>query len=258
MKVLLGFMFTLLISSMIWMIRDMTDKRLQKRLTQYTSLKEAMKQLKNGDIFVMSLANWMQALSRSHITHIAMVFKDPSSNIWQSWETCRRNNATVRTLDSLLLELYDEGKQREKNGFIHGRHSTLWVLHLGKELNYADIQTSIEKHRGSKYSFGLWKAFSSLVVPLSLELPILDQTEDEISFSKKSMYCSELISQTLIECGALQDTIPSYSYIPGSFWAHASLPWSPEFAPKNDLVRVILPSGELNKDFFSEFLHNIY
>jgi hypothetical protein len=104
--------------------------------------------------------------------------------------------------------------------------------------------------RGAPYSMRLWKAFGTHVLPLSLDLPTLDEEHDDVE-RESEMYCSQLAARTLQDCGALDARKPCHAFKPSDFWHCMDMPWTEGFAPATQHhARVVFPSGRLSLRFF--------
>lgn len=251
----LGCLATLLMCATAWMLQDTV--RLGKRTLSHREvhLHLFLSDLRAGDILLGSGALWMQALSRSHITHVGILVRDPQSHQWSVWETARscKNGAGLTPLAQFLNDWHEVGLEKEAAGNAHGRHSVLWHCRLGAQLDEQRLARAVESMRGSPYSMRLWKAFSTHVLPLSLDLPLLEDEHDAVERDTE-MYCSQLAARTLQQCGALQPAgKPCHAYKPSDFWHSAELPWEAGFAPATQHhARIVFPRGRLSLQLFEK------
>jgi hypothetical protein len=244
--IILGLLATLLVLSTMWLAVDaMALRRRRPNARIELRLSNFLATLRSGDLLLASGALWMQALSRSHITHVAMLVQDPQDGTWHVWDTTRsrRYGAMLTPLSDFLHECYIDGVEREEAGTPHGRNSVLWRCRLGAAPDPAKLRAAIELFAGRPYSMRVWKAFTSTVLPLSLPLPVFD-AEDAIG-EEGGMFCTQLIASTLQECGVLERGRRASSYKPSDFWTGEGLQWSAGFAPgPYSYERILFPAGE--------------
>lgn len=250
--ILLGCLASLILVVTVWLLHDSIRRRKIRAASssREMSLPAFLGRVKSGDLLLCSGALWMQTLTRSHITHVALVYQCPDTLAWFAWDTMRtrKGGATLTPLAEFLYECYESGIERERSGFAFGRNSVLWHCELGASMPH--LQKAIASLRSTPYSIRLWKAFSSFVMPLGLPMPVLDSNEDHAE-TDGAMYCSQLIARTLMDAGALGTQRPCYSYTPDDFWISSALSWSPGFAPRtHEHARLLFPQGRLTRPFF--------
>ena len=241
----LGALATLLMLSAVWLAHDALAQRRQRHTTHLElRLSGLLSSLRSGDLLLASGKLWMQCLTRSHITHVAMVFQDPQTLRWYAWDTTRSRTAgaALTPLADFLHEWFLEGLEKESAGSPSGRNSVLWRCRLGRGPDAAQLHAAIQKFVGRPYSMRLWKAFSSTVLPLSLHLPVLDEREDNV-VEEGDMFCTQLVASTLMECGVLQRGREASDFKPSDFWTGEGLHWAEGFAPQEPHERILFPPG---------------
>jgi len=252
----LGALATLLILSVTWLLLDGVAQRRRRHTTQSElRLSGLLSSLRSGDLLLASGKLWMQCLSRSHITHVAMIYQDPHTLSWYAWDTTRshQQGAALTPLAQFLHEWWSEGRDKELSGSLHGRNSVLWRCRLGAPPEPVKLQHAIAKFSGSPYSLHLWKAFSNTVLPLSLHLPVLDEREDLVS-EKCDMFCTQLVAATLMECGVLLRNREASEFKPSDFWTGEGLHWAAGFAPRAQHERILFPAHASSLEDFAAML----
>lgn len=247
---ILGCLATLVVCATAWALLD-TSRTRHSISHSETRLAQFLEGMQSGDLLLASGALWMQALSRSHITHVGILYRDASGR-WFVFETTRshKDGAGLTPLAHFLQEWYRQGCIKEQAGNAFGRNSTLWHCRLGARIDSAALGSAILRFRGAPYSMRLWKAFSAHILPVALDLPMLNATEDAVE-GDSEMFCSQLAARTLQECGALALSRPCFSFKPDDFWNSHGMPWAPGFAPLTQHhARIVFPKGALHLSLF--------
>ena len=249
----LGLLATLVVLSTMWLVHDaLALRRRRPRPRVEVRLASFLATLRSGDLLLASGEVWMQSLSRSHITHVAMVVQDATNGTWHVWDTTRSRKfgAMLTPLAEFLYEVYEQGLRREKAGTPYGRNSVLWRCRLGAAPDSRKLRAAIETLAGRPYSMRLWKAFTATVLPLSLPLPMFS-SEDTLQ-EDGAMYCTQLIASTLMACGVLLREREASDYKPSDFWTGEGMMWAPGFAPgPHSYERILFPAGEHTAESFS-------
>lgn len=240
----------------VWLVCDAQMRKMRASSTwRETSVEMFLRTLSSGDLLLASGALWMQSLTRSHITHVALVYQCPETRQWSVWDTTRgrERGASLTPLHDFLFDWYSEGVQKERSGFAFGRNSVLWRCKLRSALQEPLFTAAIQSLRGKPYSMQLWKAFSTFVMPLAPPLPVLDSSEDHVQ-DEEGMYCSQLIARTLMDVGALSKSRPCSSYTPQQFWTLTDMPWVPAYTPPSEHERLLFPPGRLSLQTFQSMV----
>jgi hypothetical protein len=255
--VLLGMLASLVLLSAMWLALDaLALRRRRPNARVEVRLSSFLATLRSGDLLLGSGALWMQSLSRSHITHVAMIIQDAHNGTWHVWDTTRsrKYGAMLTPLPDFLMECFAEGCEREEAGNAHGRNSVLWRCRLGSAPDPLKLRAAIEKFAGRPYSMRLWKAFTATVLPLSLPLPEFS-AEDSVQ-EEGDMFCTQLIASTLMECGVLQRGRVASNYKPSDFWTGEGMQWSAGFAPGPfSYERILFPAGAHTAHSFAAMVH---